>query len=152
MLAIEKIDHVGIRVSDKTMSIGFYEKLGFQLLTDVGFEKGHPVIMRHPSGEVLNLLGPADETPSANILMDVDAKHAGITHVSYKVSSLDEAKEFLESAGVPLSGEFAFKGLHAVFIRDPDRNVIEFDWYEGDEPDTRRQDSKDQFAGYDNHP
>ena len=91
MLAIEKVDHVGIRVSNKEVSIPFYEKLGFQLITDVGFEKGHPIIMQHPSGDVLNLLGPAFETPSENILMDVEPKHAGITHVSYKVGSIEEA-------------------------------------------------------------
>lgn len=152
MLSIEKVDHVGIRVSVKSVSIAFYEALGFRLITDVGFEQGHPVIMQHPSGEVLNLLGPADETPTANVLMDIQAKHAGITHVSYKVESIEEAKAFLESIGVPLSGEFRFKGLHAIFIRDPDRNVVELDGYQGDEPDTRRESSKDEFGGYNDHP
>jgi lactoylglutathione lyase len=146
MLKIEKVDHVGIRVSNKDVSIGFYEKLGFELLTDVGFEKGHPVIMQHPSGDVLNLLGPADKTPADNILMDVEAKHAGITHVSYKVESIEDAKVFLESSGIPLSGEFSFKGLHAIFIRDPDKNVIELDGYVGDEPDTRTD-----AGSYDDH-
>ncbi len=84
MLDIERVDHVGIRVSVKDLSIAFYQSLGFKLITDVGFEKGHPVIMQHPSGDVLNLLGPAAKTPSANILMDIDEKHTGITHVSYK--------------------------------------------------------------------
>ena len=152
MLAIEKVDHVGIRVGVKDVSISFYESLGFQLITDVGFEKGHPVIMQHPSGQVINLLGPADATPTANILMDIDAKHAGITHVSYKVESIEKAKSFLESANIPLTGEFTFKGLHAIFIRDPDRNVIELDGYVGDEPTTRREQGKDDFDGYDDHP
>ncbi len=58
LLDIEKVDHVGIRVSDKHASIKFYETLGFAMPTDVGFEKGHPIIMEHPSGVVLNLLGP----------------------------------------------------------------------------------------------
>ena len=56
MLGIEKVDHVGIRVSDKDLSIEFYEGLGFKTLMDAGFEQGHPIIMRHPSGVVLNLL------------------------------------------------------------------------------------------------
>ena len=85
MLTIEKVDHGGIRVSVKETAISFYQSLGFKLITDVGFDQGHPVIMQHSSGDVLNLLGPADKTPSANILMDIDEKHAGITHVSYKV-------------------------------------------------------------------
>lgn len=152
MLDIEKVDHVGIRVSVKNVSIAFYESLGFELITDVGFEKGHPVIMQHASRQVLNLLGPADETPTENILMDIDAKHAGITHVSYKVESIEGAKAFLDSAGIPLTGEFQFKGLHAIFFRDPDRNVIELDGYAGDEPPTRRDEDSAEIRSYDDHP
>ena len=59
MLSIESVNHVGIRVSDRDRSVSFYETLGFENLGDVGFDQGHPVIMKHPSGVVLNLLGPA---------------------------------------------------------------------------------------------
>jgi catechol 2,3-dioxygenase-like lactoylglutathione lyase family enzyme len=148
MLPIEKVDHVGIRVSDKATSISFYELLGFRLLSDAGFEQGHPVIMQHDSGVVLNLLGPADETPEKNVLMDIEQKHAGITHVSFKVASLEASKAFLAQHGIGLSGQFSFKDLHAVFIRDPDRNVIELDAYEGDEPETRVDGNS---AGYQHH-
>ncbi len=152
MLGIEKIDHIGIRVSDKETSIGFYESLGFETLTDIGFEKGHPVIMRHPSGVVLNLLGPATEGPNENVLMDIEAKHPGITHVSFKVASIEEAKAFLAERQIPLTGEFTFKGLHAIFFRDPDRNVIELDAYVGVEPDTRVKPDADATEGYSAHP
>ena len=151
MLGIEKVDHVGIRVSDKALSIEFYEGLGFETLSDTGFEQGHPIIMQHPSGVVLNLLGPSNTTNGLNILMDVDEKYPGLTHVSFKVASMDEAKRFLQERRVALSGEFTFKGMHAVFIRDPDRNVIELDAYEGEEPPTRTGDASD-FAGYKEHP
>ena len=39
--------------------------------------------------------------------------------------------------------------MQAVFIRYPDRNVIELDTYAGEEPETR---SGGQSAGYDAHP
>ena len=152
MLAIEKVDHIGIRVTDKSVSIAFYERLGFELLSDTGFEKGHPVIMQHPSGVVLNLLGPADTPNDVNILMDVDCKYPGITHVSFKVGSLDEAKWFLAKNDIPLSGQFSFKDLRAVFIRDPDRNVIELDAYEGDEPETRSDEGNAGPNDYQMHP
>ena len=42
MLTIEKVDHVGIRISDKAASISFYQTLGFDLIADAGFERGHP--------------------------------------------------------------------------------------------------------------
>lgn len=151
MLGIEKVDHVGIRVSDKARSIKFYEALGFETLSDTGFEQGHPIIMQHSSGVVLNLLGPSDATNNLNILMDVDAKYPGLTHVSFRVISMDRAKRFLDDSGISLSGEFTFKGMHAIFIRDPDRNVIELDAYEGDEPATRTEDAAD-FEGYKDHP
>jgi catechol 2,3-dioxygenase-like lactoylglutathione lyase family enzyme len=44
MLNIQSVNHIGIRISDKATSIAFYEKLGFVLKTDAGFEDGHPVI------------------------------------------------------------------------------------------------------------
>ncbi|MEE8226129.1 MAG: VOC family protein [Kiloniellales bacterium] len=151
MLGIEKVDHVGIRVSDKARSIEFYEALGFKTLSDTGFEQGHPIIMQHSSGVVLNLLGPSNTANDRNILMDVDEKYPGLTHVSFKVKSMDEAKGFLDECGISLSGEFTFKGMHAIFIRDPDRNVIELDAYAGDEPATRTGDAAD-FEGYKDHP
>ena len=150
MLDIEKVDHIGIRVSDKAVSCNFYERLGFRTLSDTGFEKGHPIIMQHPSGVVLNLLGPADMPNDRNILMDVDEKYPGITHVSFKIASIDVAKRFLAEHDIALSGQFSFKDLQAVFIRDPDRNVIELDAYAGDEPETRGGD--DESTGYQAHP
>jgi len=153
MLAIEKVDHIGIRVSSKSVSIDFYERLGFKTLTDTGFEQGHPVIMQHHSGVVLNLLGPSTTAGASNILMDEpNIKYPGITHVSFKVASMEAAKKFLADQGIALSGEFEFKGMHAIFIRDPDRNVIELDTYAGDEPATRADPSQEEFEGYAAHP
>ena len=150
MLGIEKVNHIGIRVSDKAISIAFYERLGFQTLSDTGFEKGHPIIMQHPSGVVLNLLGPADMPNDKNVLMDVGEKYSGITHVSFKVASIGATRQFLADTDIPLSGQFSFRDLQAVFIRDPDRNVIELDAYAGDEPETRGGD--DGTTGYQAHP
>ena len=75
MLKIKNVNHVGIRVSDKVKSVAFYELLGFEFKSDVGFEDGHPIIMRHPSGVVLNLLGPSNQCDTNNILMDVPEKY-----------------------------------------------------------------------------
>ena len=143
MLEIQSVNHVGIRVSEKEVSIEFYALLGFELLNDVGFEQGHPVIMKHPSGVVINLLGPATQGGDSNILMDVDEKYPGITHVALTVSSIDHAKSFVEGHGIPITGSFSFGNMSAIFIRDPDRNVIELDAYgEGNNED----------AGYEQHP
>jgi len=88
MLGIESVNHIGIRITDKSVSIPFYQSLGFQFKSDAGFEQGHPIILRHPSGVVLNLLGPANSGEGSNILMDVEKKYSGITHFALTVSSL----------------------------------------------------------------
>jgi catechol 2,3-dioxygenase-like lactoylglutathione lyase family enzyme len=88
MLDIVKVDHVGIRVSDKDRSIAFYERLGYSVMADDGFEDGHPIIMQHSSGLVLNLLGPATGMAGENVLMDVDDKFPGYTHVALHIESV----------------------------------------------------------------
>ena len=144
MLSIESVNHIGIRVAKKSRSISFYEGLGFQILQDAGFEKGHPVIMKHPSGVVLNLLGPAKSESNQNILMDVETKYPGYTHIALTVSSLADAKEFMKTNNIGITGAFSFGNMSAIFVRDPDHNVIELDAY--DEPVV------EDSSGYSDHP
>jgi catechol 2,3-dioxygenase-like lactoylglutathione lyase family enzyme len=144
MLNIESVNHVGIRIGNKGRSVSFYESLGFQFETDAGFEQGHPVIMKHPSGVVLNLLGPTNMPDKYNILMDSEDKYSGITHVALTVSSLKSAEELMNDKGIPITESFSFGGMSAIFIRDPDRNVIELDAY--------TEESADDMSGYVNHP
>ncbi|MGI9346010.1 MAG: VOC family protein, partial [Gammaproteobacteria bacterium] len=85
MLDIKNVNHIGIRVKEKARSIKFYELLGFVFTSDAGFEQGHPIVMKHASGVVLNLLGPANMPEEKNILMDVSEKYTGITHMALTV-------------------------------------------------------------------
>jgi catechol 2,3-dioxygenase-like lactoylglutathione lyase family enzyme len=125
MLGIQNVDHVGLRISHKARSVAFYETLGFKLIADAGFDNGHPIILIHPSGVVFNLLGPATDSQGENILMDVAEKHPGYTHVALKLESAEDAECFLQDHDIPITGRHTFKGVKTVFIRDPDRNVIE---------------------------
>ena len=127
MLSIESVNHIGIRVKEKQRSVEFYKLLGFVFTSDVGFEKCHPIVMRHPNGVVLNLLGPANMPEGKNILMDVEEKYTGITHMALTVTSLDAAKDFMSEHDIAITGSFSFGDMSAIFIRDPDRNVIELD-------------------------
>ncbi len=133
MLNIESVNHIGIRIKDKTRSVAFYELLGFAFVADAGYQDGHPIIMEHRSGVVLNLLGPANTPGDSNILMDVDEKHTGITHVALTVNSLDHARNFMSENNIKITGSFSYGNLSAIFIRDPDRNVIELDAYDNGE-------------------
>ncbi len=152
MVAILKIDHIGIRVKEKKRATDFYEKFGFKLIVDTGFEKGHPIMMQHASGIVLNLLGPSTAQEDENVLMDIDQKHAGYTHMALKIESLSDLEAFLNENNIEITGRFSFKDMNSVFVRDPDRNVIEFDEYPGDDPASRLISADDEIDAYNKHP
>lgn len=125
MLNITNFDHIGIRISDREKSVAFYELLGFELLADGGYDHGHPLVMLHPSGININLLGPATAKPGENILMDEKQKYPGITHLAVKVKDAEATEAFVQSEGIAITGKREFRGTKTIFIRDPDRNVLE---------------------------
>ena len=123
---ITGIAHVGIRVHELARSRAFYELFGFEFIKGpVGPE---PVaILKHPAGIEINLvLNAAQPTPS-NVLMDHEANPAGYTHLALRVSSLRAVLELFRANGIEISGgpiEYPGGG-RGVFVRDPDRNVLE---------------------------
>ncbi len=125
MLEMSSIDHVGVRISDRDRSVEFYELLGFELIADGGFDQGHPLVMVHPGGINFNLLGPATARRGENVLMDEKDKLPGITHVAIKMGSAEDTQAFVEANNIPITGRRSFLGTETIFIRDPDRNVLE---------------------------
>lgn len=125
MIDISNFDHIGIRISDREKTVKFYELLGFELIADGGFDQGHPLVMLHPSGININLLGPATAKPGENILMDEKPKYPGITHLAVKVKDAEATEAFITENNIPITGRREFRGTKTIFIRDPDRNVLE---------------------------
>jgi len=123
---ITGLAHIGIRVHDLERSLPFYELLGFtKTAGPIGPE---PVaILEHPSGVEINLILNGTIASEPNVLADLPEKHAGITHIALLCPDLEAAAARLAAAGFPLSGgpvQFSPKA-RGVFVRDPDRNVIE---------------------------
>ncbi len=126
-MQIKRLDHIGIRVMEFERAISFYEKLGFTVTRrDL---KEHVVVLKHDSGIEINLLDSGDEdNDQKNILMDVAKKYPGYTHYAIEVDSTENTKKYLQSIGLIVTeGPVTFgDGKISVFIRDPDKNVIEF--------------------------
>ena len=127
MKEIAGINHVGIRVAHLETSRVFYEQLGFEFL--VGPVGPEPIaIMEHPSGVNINFILNADSGITENILMDVPERHPGYTHIALDVTDLQAVEKTIVALGIPITeGPVTLPGGGAMlFIRDPDRNVIEF--------------------------
>lgn len=99
---LERIDHIGVAVTDLEAAIGLYEQqLGMPLvhretITSQGVEA---VLLDVGSGHV-ELLSPLDaDTPVGKFL---DRKGPGLHHVAYAVADIEAALAQLADQGVEL--------------------------------------------------
>lgn len=124
-ISLSAVNHVGIRVKDLERSVEFYRQLGFE---KIWYSPHHEVAgLRNAAGIELNLIvNSDDDNDGRNVLMDVEPKYPGYTHVSFRVPSIADAVRSLVQNGIAISeGPIDLGGEVAVFVRDPDRNVIE---------------------------
>ena len=107
VIPISGLAHIGVRVHDLERAVSFYNLLGFS--KTAGPLGPEPVaILHHPSGVEINLILNAPNVIS-------------------NAASVAFTKQRLEAAGISLSGgpiQFG-PGAQGIFVRDPDRNVIE---------------------------
>ena len=126
-IAIERVDHIGIRVRDLDRALAFYRLLGFGLVRRA--EGDDVAIIRNEHGIELNLVFNANAgDPAANILMDVPEKFPGYTHIALRVASMPMTIAALKANDIAIAQgpvSFGESGQVSVFVRDPDRNVIE---------------------------
>ena len=127
MKEISGINHIGIRVSSLEEARRFYRQFGFEFLEGpIGPE---PVaIMEHPSGININFILNANSGVDNNVLMDLPERHPGYTHVALDVTDIEAVQAKIESLGIEITeGPVTLpNGGVMLFIRDQDRNVIEF--------------------------
>jgi lactoylglutathione lyase len=126
-ITIERVDHIGIRVRDLDRALGFYRVLGFVLAHRA--QADDVAIVRNEHGVELNLIFNANAGDlAANILMDIPDKYPGYTHMALRVASIPGTIAALAANDIPISQgpvSFGQSGQVSVFVRDPDRNVIE---------------------------
>jgi len=126
-ISIERVDHIGIRVRDLDRALNFYRALGFSLLHRA--EDDDVAIIRNENSVELNLIFNANAgDPAANVLMDVLEKYPGYTHMALRVVSIPATIAALKANDIAITqGPVSFDDSDqvSVFVRDPDRNVIE---------------------------
>jgi lactoylglutathione lyase len=137
-IAIEKVDHIGIRVRELDRALAFYRVLGFELRHKIDFDD--VAVIRNRHGVEINLILNAKHD-EPNILMDVPEKHAGYTHVALRVASVGATIAALQANRIAITQgpvSFGEDGGVSVFVRDPDRNVIELRGANENLPDVTR--------------
>lgn len=120
-------DHVGIRVTERERALTFYRRLGFE--ERVVFHGHEANEMVSADGLRINLIfNGAARAGGRNILLDEAVKWPGATHPAFIVDDLERLQALLAAAGIRIT-----EGPHrigprriALFIRDPDGNVLEF--------------------------
>ncbi len=128
MLNVQSIDHIGIRVADLDRAMDFYGLFGFTI--EHKADNDPVAVVKNTQGVELNLVyNSGDDNGGENILMDIPTKYPGFTHVAFRVDSILETVKTLNANAVPITQgpvKFGRDGHVSVFVRDPDRNVIEF--------------------------
>jgi len=139
-MTVQRMDHVGVIVSDLDDAIGFFVELGLELDGRMTME-GEPVdrivglhdvrtdfaFMQTPDGhgrlEVIQFLSPAaqdgDSHAAANAL--------GLRHITFAVDDIHEVLARLQSRGAELVGELVNYGdsYWLCYVRGPDGIIVE---------------------------
>ena len=127
MITIQQFDHIGIRITERSRSIKFYEALGFKVTFEPDFDA--VIVMKNDSEVEINLVvNGVDLNKGKNILMDIPDKHPGLTHVAFRVESIIDTMSSLQENNIAISQgpvTFGRDGHVSIFVRDPDRNTLE---------------------------
>jgi lactoylglutathione lyase len=127
MIDIQTVDHIGIRVADLDRALRFYGLFGF--VAEHRAQNDAVVVIKNHHGVEINLIYNANNhSEGKNILMDVPDKYPGYTHVAFRVGSIADAIIMLRENEIKITQgpvSFGRDGHVSLFLRDPDRNVIE---------------------------
>lgn len=126
-IALTAYEHVGVRISDKTRAIRFYEVFGFRVVAEHPQSKSRAVEMANEFGVRIHLICNGLSQPAANnILQDNDHGYPGFTHAAFIVPDLKQVADMLARAGVAITEGPKFQPRRTyLFCRDPDGNVLE---------------------------
>ena len=120
-------EHVGMTSSNLDRTVAFYcDLLGLKLVLRKPQASGELAFL-DAGGGMLEIFAPATAVTGAR---DVPAEEAGMRHLTFAVSDVDEAIATLEAAGVsiaerPRDAHNREMVRRVAFIRDPDGLLVE---------------------------
>lgn len=123
------LDHIGIRVSDLARAEAFYGKLGFVRDPDEYAPAVRACGLVHPSGLRIHLIYNGVPAEDGNVLLDTAVKRPGYTHAAFIIESMADLVVWLEKEKIAITEgpvDMGHGRRTVCFIRDPDRNVLEF--------------------------
>ncbi|MCE8022744.1 VOC family protein [Billgrantia aerodenitrificans] len=124
-----RLDHIGIRVTDLAIAEAFYAKLGFLRDPEEYAPEAKASGLVHPTGLRIHLIYNGEPAEVGNVLLDAPIKRPGYTHAAFIVESMDELVAWLAREEIAITEGPVTMGhgrRSVCFIRDPDRNVLEF--------------------------
>jgi catechol 2,3-dioxygenase-like lactoylglutathione lyase family enzyme len=123
------LDHVGIRVTDLDRAERFYARLGFLRDPAEFSETNRACGLVHANGLRIHLIFNGQAADEGNVLLDAAIKRPGYTHAAFIIDSMADLVGWLDREGIAITEGPVTLGhgrRSTCFIRDPDRNVIEF--------------------------
>lgn len=129
MFGTMKFDHVGIRVTDIDQAVDFYAKLGFIVDPAEDQPQFYAKGLVNATGLRIHLIYNGLKPEGGNVLMDVAEKWPGYTHAAFVIDDMDHLVTWFGEEGIEITEGPSVYGhgrRKVCFIRDPDRNVLEF--------------------------
>lgn len=129
MFKLQHFDHVGLRVTDLDVAQTFYAQLGFRADPQEESPRSRARGLVNDAGLRIHLIYNGTAHEHGNVLMDAPVKWPGYTHAAFIVDDLDAMVDWLARENIPISEGPSVYGhgrRKVLFIRDPDRNVLEF--------------------------
>jgi len=127
---VKAIDHVGLRVTDRARALAFYERLGFRVDPDEDAPEARALGLVNDAGARIHLIyNAAGLHTDGNLLLDHPTKWPGYTHAAFIVDDMDAMLARFAQWGVAVTEGPLVVGngrRRLCFVRDPDRNVLEF--------------------------
>lgn len=124
---VNKVDHIGIAVSNLEESIKFYEEvLGLKLHGTETVEEQKVKVAFLPVGDTeIELLEAT--SPDSPIAKFIEAKGQGVQHIAFKVDNIEVALEEMKAKGVRLIDEkprYGAGGAKIAFLHPKSTNGV----------------------------